>query len=81
MDRDRRQQKARRCEKQLLARNETLEQEFNKFWDTEFERWNMIDHKTIDTKGCLNPRIWDWRPNLTYQTFSKPKQLNPQLKE
>ena len=75
----RKQQRRSRNEDQLKKDNETLDDEFEKFWNENFPRWDMIDNHC-----CLDRRIWDWKVKIKYhdqQIDNHKRKLNQEKQD
>lgn len=59
-EQDRKLQRKQRVEKQLKMRNESMDDEFEKFFEEGFERWSLVKD------CCLDERIWDWKVKTKY---------------
>ena len=73
MEQARKDQRRARNEDQLKKESETIDDEFEKFWNENYQRWNLVEDY------CLDQRIWDWRVKIKYtdseiENHSKSKQ-------
>ena len=59
-EKDRKKQRSERMQAQLKAPDESLDDEFEKFFDEGMRRWDLVQH------SCLDRRIWEWHINLNY---------------
>ena len=57
---ERKQQRKDRIAMQLKKNGETLDDEFDKFFDEGIKRCDLVK------ESCLDRRIWEWQINLNY---------------